>query len=74
MGAMSAAELQRAGWTKQATYDEPRLSEMVDAYRELGFEVRVEPFEPDADAECSACMKLAPHRFKTIYTRKSAES
>ena len=66
-------DLVRQGWTQQATYDEPRLSEMVEAYEELGFEVRVEPFRPDESAECSECMRLAPGRFKTIYTRKSDE-
>ena len=63
-------ELIQAGWTRQATYDEPRLTEMIEVYEELGFEVRVEPFEPDGQAECEACMAQHPERFKTIYTRK----
>ena len=67
---MTIDELETSGWTRQATYDEPRLSEMAETYRELGFEVRVEPFQVDDCAECSECMKLDPERYKTIYTRK----
>ena len=63
-------ELLAAGWTRQATYDEPRLSEMAATYEELGFEVRLEPFEADADSACSVCMREQPERFKTLYTRK----
>jgi len=64
-------KLAREGWTRQATYDEPRLSEMVEVYEELGFEVRLEPFEPDGQAECAVCMAQHPERYKTIYTRKN---
>lgn len=63
-------ELELTGWTRQATYDEPRLSEMVEVYQDLGFEVRLEPFATDGQAECEACMAQQPDRFKTIFTRK----
>jgi len=63
-------ELTLAGWTRQATYDEPRLTEMVETYAELGFEVRLEPFAPDGQTECATCMAQFPERYKTIYTRK----
>ena len=58
------------GWQKQATYDDPRLSEMVAMYEEIGLEVHLEPFDAaDADG-CTSCLKQLPDRFKTIYTRK----
>lgn len=63
-------ELVRQGWEKQSTYDEPRLSEMVAAYEEIGFEVRLEPIEPDTMPECSECMREHPENFKTIFTRR----
>ena len=66
-------ELKAAGWQRQTTYDEPRLSEMVDLYQELGFEVHLETFDPEAEAgyaDCTECMKIAPENYKTIYTRK----
>ena len=62
--------MKREGWEKQTTYDEPRLSEMVALYEELGFEVRLEPFDPDGEPQCSECMMADPDRFKTIYTRR----
>ena len=50
-------ELNAAGWQRQTTYDEPRLSEMVDLYRELGLEVHLETFDPEADhTDCTECM------------------
>jgi hypothetical protein len=59
-----------AAWKKQATYDDPRLSEMVDMYKEIGLEVHLEPFNAVNEQGCSACMELFPDQFKTIYTRK----
>ena len=63
-------KLIQKGWTKQATYDEPRLSEMVEMYEEIGLEVHLEPFDPKNEKGCTGCMKLKPVRYKTIYTRK----
>ncbi len=64
-------ELTRQGWERQATYDEPRLSEMVDTYGEIGLEVHLEAFDPEEEAGCASCMALMPEKYKTIYTRKS---
>ncbi len=63
-------DLARQGWQRQATYDEPRLSEMVNTYREIGLEVQLEPFDPDEEPGCTACMASMPEKYKTIYTRK----
>jgi hypothetical protein len=70
MGITRQAELARQGWKRQATYDEPRLSEMADMYREIGLEVHLEPFHPDQEPGCTDCMASMPERYKTIYTRK----
>jgi hypothetical protein len=64
-------ELISDGWDKQATYDDPRLCEMVNMYKEIGFEVHLEPFDPESEDSCTDCMMLTPERFKTIYTRKT---
>ena len=61
-------QLALEGWKKQATYDEPRLSEMVDMYKEIGFKVHLEPFSPEEEPGCSECMQLSPLRYQTIYT------
>ena len=72
MGITRQEELGRQGWKKQATYDEPRLSEMAEMYKEIGLEVRLEPFNPDEEPGCTGCMASMPEQYKTIYTRKKS--
>ena len=66
--------LVQAGWEKQATYDDPRLSEMVEIYKEIGLEVHLEPFDPENEEACTGCMQQTPDKFKTIYTRKKKKN
>ena len=66
-------KLIKEGWEKQATYDDPRLTEMVETYEEIGFEVHLEPFNAENDTGCSGCLQLMPDLFKTIYTRGKAD-
>jgi len=68
----SEEELARHGWEKQITLDEPRLSDVVEMYEEIGCEVHLEPFNPDEETGCIACMKIASDKHKTIYTRKKS--
>ena len=63
-------ELTARGWQRQATYDEPRLSEMAEMYQEIGLEVHLEPFHPEDEKGCAGCLAAAPDLYKTIYTRK----
>jgi hypothetical protein len=73
-------ELESDGWTRQFVAGEPRLSEAADMYRELGFEVLLEPLPgvPDCEtcggaegeAECRACFDGVEHLYKIIYTRR----
>lgn len=58
------------GWERQNTLDEPRLSEVAEMYREIGFEVRIEPFDPEGESGCTECMKASAEKYKTIYTRR----
>jgi len=46
-------KLIKKGWQKQATYDDPRLSEMVEMYAEIGLEVHLEPFNAENESGCS---------------------
>ncbi len=64
-------ELKKEGWEKRFTMDEPRLSEMVEQYKELDFEVLLEPVDPSSE-ECTSCLTdpAFSARYKTIYTRK----
>jgi len=64
-------ELKKQGWEKRFTIDEPRLSEMVEQYKELGFEVLLEPVDTSTE-ECIECLTdpAFSDRYKTIYTRQ----
>jgi len=65
-------ELKKEGWEKRFTVDELRLSEMVEQYQELGFEVLLEPVDTSSE-ECTTCMSAFPGRYKTIYTRRRSD-
>jgi hypothetical protein len=61
-------ELKKEGWEKRFIVDEPRLTEMVEQYKEIGFEVLLEPVDT-ASEDCTSCMTAFADRYKTIYTR-----
>jgi len=63
------AALERDGWQRCFIADEPRLTEAVQTYEELGFEVGLAAVSAD-DSECTECMMQAPDRFRVIYTRR----
>jgi hypothetical protein len=69
---VSAAELAAQGYKRCFIADEPRLSEAVETYEELGLEVLLVQVT-EQDAECTECMKLAPERFWVIHTRPRPE-
>ncbi len=64
-------DLVAEGWTRRFTVEEPRLSEMAQAYESMGLEVRIESGVPEEGRECQVCLSLqGPHGpYKTIYTR-----
>ena len=71
--------LEQQGWTKQFVTNEPRLSEVVEIYKEAGFQVHLEPLpsqrkhpaeekcKPDAD--CRQCFEGFEDQHKIIFTR-----
>jgi hypothetical protein len=68
-------ELLARGWTRQFNTDEPRLSEAVGMYQEMGLEVRLEPVVIDPESEvCQMCFEQDCDRYKTIWTRPKGES
>ena len=72
VGSDREAGLLKEGWSKQTTLDEPRLSEVVDNYRALGYEVHVEPFRDVGDG-CTTCFDAGREMGKvcgTVYLRK----
>jgi hypothetical protein len=65
-------ELKSEGWTKRSTHDEPRLSEIVAMYRELQFDVQLEPYTPEKEEVCLVCFMGGAERYYTVYTRECA--
>ncbi len=68
---MDALESQASGWEKRGVYDDPRLTELIQMYEELGFIVRTEPFHPESETGCRECMRNHPDTYKVVYTKKS---
>jgi hypothetical protein len=71
MDETTVKRLAKEGWTRQFTASEPRLSEAVQLYESLGFEVRLESVESAElpSAECADCYLTQLDRYRTIYTR-----
>lgn len=68
------ADLERQGWQRQFTTEEPRLSEAVELYRELGYEVRLErACEELPLPECATCYDTFCDKYKTIFTRRKED-
>ena len=64
------------GWRRQTTIGEPRLSELVENYKAMGYEVRVEGLQAAAknDAGCTSCLDAGQEMGQvlgTVYVRKS---
>lgn len=58
-------------WIQRNIIDEPRLSELVETYESLGFEVMLKDFDPkEFPQDCNTCMIANPDRFKVLFTRK----
>jgi hypothetical protein len=60
------------GWTQRFTAFGHRLSEAVELYRQLGYEIRLEPARADPEPQregtgCASCFVMTHAR--TIYTR-----
>lgn len=63
--------LEIKGWEARYIGDEPRLSEQVELYRELGFEVRVEPFNAEDCEGCVECFEDSTTPIMVLYIRKN---
>ncbi|MBI4291550.1 MAG: hypothetical protein HY661_08735 [Betaproteobacteria bacterium] len=68
------AELIAQGWTKQTTIGEPRLSELVENYKALGYEVEVVEQRGETDG-CGICFDAGGEMgvyYADIWLRKKA--
>jgi len=68
--------LLKEGWVRQTTIGEPRLTEIVQNYKAMGFEVHVEEFKTDGDG-CNTCFEAGSEMgfmYGTVYVRKRSEA
>ena len=64
------AALTGEGWEWRCNADESRAREMMDTYRELGFEVRLHPVATDGLSEsCAGCAESLC-TLSAVYVRK----
>jgi hypothetical protein len=71
-------ELLAQGWVKQTTIGEPRLSEIVENYRNMGYEVHVveHPVE-ESGADCNSCFSAgaeAGKMYGDIFIRRKGNA
>jgi len=60
------------GWTARFIGSEPRLSEVAEMYREIGYEVRLEPFDGSAcDGCCKECFSGALFPAMVVYVKNN---
>lgn len=67
------SELLKDGWSKQSILAEPRLSEIVENYQFLGYEVHVEEFRGQSGNDCTTCFDAGKEMgqiYGTVYVRK----
>jgi hypothetical protein len=68
------------GWERRFIACEPRLSEMIEMYKEIGFEVHLEPLPSKEEMDrsgceesgCTACYDADPERYRIIFTRQKS--
>ena len=68
--------LRKEGWVRQTTIGEPRLSEIVQNYKAMGFEVHVEEFKTEGESGCTTCFDAGQgmgFMYGTVYVRKRSE-
>lgn len=58
-------------WERGFTVEERRVSEYVELYESIGYEVRVEPATPDEQEECQTCFKADFDNLRTIYIKRT---
>lgn len=75
LGTSREQDLEAQGWVRRFAAAEPRLSEVVDLYKSLGFEVRLEPVVLESlEGECRECLVGWGERYKTVWTKTRAGS
>jgi hypothetical protein len=57
-------------WRQVAIDGETHLKRLVDMYKELGFEVRLEEVKPEEVEQCTKCLEESGEKIYRIYARR----
>jgi len=62
-------------WLRRSIIDNHRVSEQVEMYESIGFEVVVKDVDPEHLPEeyCKECYIANPEKYKILYTRKKED-
>ena len=63
------------GWRRLSTLAEPRLSEMAQNYRALGYEVEIREVQKSEESGCTTCFDAGESMgrvYGTLYIRRAA--
>ena len=58
-------------WERGFTIEENRVTEYLELYESIGYEVRVEPATPEEVKDCQVCFKADFNNLRTIYIRRN---
>ena len=61
-------------WEPRFIGNEPRLSEIIETYRDIGYEVLVKPFDPAACADCCKGCFSGSQAAMVVYTRMAKQN
>jgi len=60
------------GWIERNIAEEPRLTELVEFYEELGYKVMLKDISQEFlnSEQCNTCLLQNPEKYKIIFTLK----
>ena len=61
-------------WQEVAIDGETHLKRVVDIYKELGFEVRLEEVKPEEVEQCTQCLQERGERIYRVHARCKQEA
>jgi hypothetical protein len=76
MKAKPAADVESGGWTPLSTLSQPRLSEMAENYRRLGYEVDIRDVQRTSGG-CYSCFDVSEaveQVIGTLYVRRRPDA
>jgi len=76
-GAVRSPAATSGGWERLTTLAEPRLSEMAQNYRALGYEVEIRQVQKTKASDCTTCLdegQAMGRVYGTLYIRRNKDA